>query len=148
MPITHRCRIGCTKALLYYWAGITKPEANRPPCPRWNLCIRFIYGVNTKPYKCSGCIFEWRGPYVILWPWEYSPHSFFFFSFFTIAPCFKPLAQFAVNKINWRTDKGIKCCSASEWLTAACGNWLAETPPKWFVQEKHPTIKADVVYPV
>lgn len=38
----------------------------------------------------------------------------FFFPFpFTIALCFKPLAQFAVNKINWRTDKGIKCCSAS-----------------------------------
>lgn len=58
-----------------------------------------------------------------------------FFFFFTIAPCFKPLAQFAVNKINWRTDKGIKCCSASHWLTAACGNWLAEIPPKWFVQK-------------
>lgn len=38
--------------------------------------------------------------------------SLFFFN--TIALRLTPLAQFAVNKINWRTDKGIKCCSASQ----------------------------------
>lgn len=45
------------------------------------FCIRFIYGVNLKPYKCTGCIFEWRQPYVITASVGVSPLTVFFFFF-------------------------------------------------------------------
>lgn len=82
MPITHRPRVGCTKLNLCFIIerAPQRQEAIRLQTPGWNVCIRFIYGVNVKPYKCMRCIFEWRQPYVILWPWEYSS----FFSFFSL----------------------------------------------------------------
>lgn len=54
---------------------------------------------------------------------------------FVNSPCFKLLAQFVVNKINWSTDKSIKCCIANKRVTGASGNWLAQSPLKWFVLE-------------
>lgn len=54
---------------------------------------------------------------------------------FVNSPCFKLLAQFVGNKINWSTDKSIKCCIANKRVTGASGNWLAQSPLKWFVLE-------------
>lgn len=93
---------------------------------RGQICVSGLYTARAEsPVSAQDAFLSEGGHMLFLRPWEFSPLLFslllrllrlFFslpFSFPTMAARLKPLAQFAVNKINWRTDKGIKCCSAS-----------------------------------